>query len=139
MRADPQDVGPAYRNVIGIPGGINSPMFRIIQEENKYGMELREGRGNVVERGRATEASAVLPLRDNPPAQSKDSGVDSGDVLNTVWVVDSDALPFYRAERYHQFHNGLGKIFPLEYVRDLRNQIAGLGRIEPTGCLELPF
>jgi hypothetical protein len=35
------------------------------------------------------------------------------DLLNTVWVVDSSQLPFYRAERYHQFHHGLGKKFPL--------------------------
>ncbi|GLC60026.1 hypothetical protein PLESTB_001565000 [Pleodorina starrii] len=117
QRSDPQDKGPAYRNVIGIPGGVNSPVFRVIQEENKYGMELREGRGNVMGRGGATE----------------------DDILNTVWVVDSAQLPFYRAERYHQFHNGLGKIFPSEYVRDLRNLVAGLGRIEPTGCPELPF
>lgn len=28
---DPQDAGPGYRNVIGIPGGINSPLFRVLQ------------------------------------------------------------------------------------------------------------
>jgi hypothetical protein len=32
-----------------------------------------------------------------------------GDELNVVWVVDSESLPFYRGEVYHQFHNGLGK------------------------------
>ncbi|GFR42666.1 hypothetical protein Agub_g3477 [Astrephomene gubernaculifera] len=116
-RLDPQDRGPAYRNVIGIPGGVRSPLFHVIQEENKYGMVLREGRGNDMERGRPTE----------------------DDVLNSVWVVDSDQLPFHRAERYHQFHHGLGKLFPLEYVRDLRNAVAGAGRMEPTGCPELPF
>ncbi|PNH04929.1 hypothetical protein TSOC_008880, partial [Tetrabaena socialis] len=115
MRSDPQDRGAAYRNVIGIPGGVSSPLYRVIQEENKYGMELREGRGNVVQSGKDTE----------------------DDVFNAVWVVDSDSLPFYRAEKYHQFHNGLGKRFPAEYLRDLRNQLAGLGRIEPTGCPEL--
>ncbi len=26
------DMGPAYRNVIGIPGGIHSPLFKILQE-----------------------------------------------------------------------------------------------------------
>lgn len=116
-RLDPQDQGPAYRNVIGIPGGVNSPLFPIIQEANKYGMELREGRGNDMQRGRPTE----------------------GDLLNVVWVVDSDKLPFYRAERYHQFHHGLGKLFSMDYVRDLRNQMMGLGKIDPTGCPELPF
>lgn len=33
-----------------------------------------------------------------------------GDLLNVVWVVDSAKLPFHRAEAYHQFHNGLGKV-----------------------------
>ncbi|GIL79093.1 hypothetical protein Vretifemale_8383 [Volvox reticuliferus] len=117
QRLDPQDKGPAYRNVIGIPGGVNSPFFRIIQEENKYGMKLQEGRGNAMSWRGPTE----------------------DDILNTVWVVDSSQLPFYRAERYHQFHNGLGKVFPMEYLRDLRNLVSGQGRIEPTGCPELPF
>ena len=31
LRLDPQDAGPGYRNVIGIPGGITSPLFRILQ------------------------------------------------------------------------------------------------------------
>ena len=34
------------------------------------------------------------------------------DKLNVVYVLDSDTFPFYRAENYHQFHNGLGKAFP---------------------------
>jgi hypothetical protein len=29
--------------------------------------------------------------------------------------------------------------FPQEYVRDLRDQVLGTGRIDPTGCPELPF
>ncbi len=31
LRLDPQDAGPGYRNVIGIPGGVNSPLFRALQ------------------------------------------------------------------------------------------------------------
>lgn len=31
LRLDPQDAGPGYRNVIGIPGGVNSPLFKILQ------------------------------------------------------------------------------------------------------------
>ena len=31
LRLDPQDAGPGYRNVIGIPGGITSPLFRVLQ------------------------------------------------------------------------------------------------------------
>lgn len=31
LRLDPQDAGPGYRNIIGIPGGVNSPLFKILQ------------------------------------------------------------------------------------------------------------
>lgn len=31
QRLDPQDAGPAYRNVIGLPGGVNSPFFKILK------------------------------------------------------------------------------------------------------------
>ena len=31
LRLDPQDAGPGYRNVIGIPGGVHSPLFRVLQ------------------------------------------------------------------------------------------------------------
>ncbi|KAL0030426.1 hypothetical protein WJX79_004156 [Trebouxia sp. C0005] len=40
MRLDPQDAGPAYRNVIGIPKGIDSPLFEVLKERNKNGMDL---------------------------------------------------------------------------------------------------
>lgn len=31
QRLDPQDAGPAYRNVIGLPGGVRSPLFKILE------------------------------------------------------------------------------------------------------------
>lgn len=31
IRLDPQDRGPAYRNIIGLPGGTTSPLFKILQ------------------------------------------------------------------------------------------------------------
>ena len=31
MRLDPMDAGPAYRNVIGIPGGTSSPLFNVLK------------------------------------------------------------------------------------------------------------
>jgi hypothetical protein len=140
-------------------------------------MELREGRGSG---GSARE----------------------GDEVGVVWVVDSARLPFYRAERYHQFHPGecllwgwgvrewggqrrktaprpaatrepartaiarrrhpthsldrpsptpttqppphlhpgLGfESFPASYTRDLKAAVAATGKIDPTGCPELPF
>lgn len=117
MRLDPQDAGPGYRNVIGLPGGVKSPLFTVLQQANVNGMELREGKGNTFMNGKPTE----------------------DDLLNVVWVVDSNERPFYRAERYHQFHNGIGAAFPTEYTQGLKNLLARLGRIDPTGCPELPF
>mmetsp|Transcript_46237 Transcript_46237/g.100699 ORF Transcript_46237/g.100699 Transcript_46237/m.100699 type:complete len:85 (-) Transcript_46237:195-449(-) len=61
------------------------------------------------------------------------------DQINVVWVYDSNALPFYRAEAYHQFHNGIGKAFPKDYRVDLKENLMQSGRIGPTGCPELPF
>jgi hypothetical protein len=59
------------------------------------------------------------------------------DLLNVVYVVDSNAMPFYRAENYHQFHNGIGAAFADAYRRDQRKAAEAAGRIgAPTGCPE---
>ena len=116
QRQDPQDAGAGYRNTVGIPGGVNSPLFKILQEENVNGMDLREGAGN--------ENVGLL------------SSPTEGDVLNTVWVIDSDKFPFFRAEVYHQFHNGLGKRFSTSYTDDLKKQALANRLIGETGCPE---
>lgn len=59
-----------------------------------------------------------------------------GDAFNTVFVLDSTALPFYPAEKYHQFHNGLGKAFPTSYTKDLKQVAEAKGLIAGTGCPE---
>ena len=89
----------------------------VIQEHNKNGMELIPSDGNDFEKGKA-----------------KDS-----DQINVVYIVDSDKLPFYRAEQYHQFHNGIGKAFSKEYTVDLKRALTNSRRIGPTGCPELRF
>jgi peptide methionine sulfoxide reductase MsrA len=118
MRQDPQDAGPGYRNVVGLPGGVQSPLFPLLQEANVHGMRLLQGSGN--------EWTA-----DGKPTE--------GDELNTVWVVDSDALPFYRAEKYHQYHNGLGKAFPARYTKEMKQAAEKAGRVAETGCPEFFF
>lgn len=117
MRLDPQDAGPGYRNVIGISGGVSSPLFKILQDRNVNNMELREGDGNSPKEGDSKE----------------------NDRFNTVWVLDSDKLPFYRAEDYHQFHDGIGVPFPPDYKVKQREAAAKAGRIGPTGCPEGGF
>ena len=37
MRLDPQDSGPAYRNVIGIPKGTESPLFEVLKVRVYFG------------------------------------------------------------------------------------------------------
>ena len=114
QRLDPQDAGAGYRNMIGVPGGMSSPLMRIIEEENVNGMKLLEGAGN---------APNVKPNED--------------DVLNAIWVYDSDALPFYAAEMYHQFHDGLGYRFPEEYTVELKKNAIARGLVKDTGCPEM--
>lgn len=70
---DPQDKGPGYRNVVGFPGGMDSPLFPSFAAANKNNMKLVRGQGNEFVGGKPTE----------------------DDVLNTVYIVDSTALPFY--------------------------------------------
>jgi len=117
MRQDPQDAGPGYRNVVGLPGGVASPFFEILKEANVDGMELKEGKGNAWQDGKPTE----------------------DDLLNTVWVLDTSTLPFYPAEVYHQYHNGLGKAFPRQYTKELKEAAMEAGRVAETGCPEFFF
>eukprot|EP00891_Asterochloris_glomerata_P005116 jgi/Astpho2/5116/Aster-06327 len=121
IRSDPQDMGPAYRNVVGLPGGVRSPLFKVLQAENKYGMDLIESKGDVVQNGKHAE-------NDKPAA-----------TMFPVYIVDSSELPAYKAEVYHQFHNGIGKAYPSSYTQGLRESFLKDGRLRPSGCPELRF
>lgn len=123
QRLDPQDAGPGYRNVVGLPGGVRSPLFEVLKSEAPAGMQLREGQGRASEIGGAGAGG----------------GADEGDELSVVWVVDSSKLPFYRAEQYHQYHRGMEGSFPASYLKEQRDVALKQGRIDPTGCLEFPF
>ena len=115
---DPQDKGPGYRNVVGIPGGLDSELGKAFASQNKDNMKLVKGEGNTYKNGKPTE----------------------GDTFNTVYVVDSAQLPFHQAETYHQYHAGIGKAFPREYLIDLKLSKKKQGEIDNIpGCLEYPF
>ena len=118
QRVDPQDSGPGYRNVVGIPGGIeNERLVKQLELANVNGMKLVKGEGNDFDaRGKPTE----------------------NDQINLVWIVDSNALPFYPAEMYHQFHDGLGYKFPDSYTLGLKKVAAKRGLIKKLpGCPEM--
>jgi len=118
QRVDPQDSGPGYRNVVGIPGGIeNEKLMKQMESANANGMKLVRGEGNDFDnRGKPTE----------------------NDQINLVWIVDSDKLPFYPAERYHQFHDGLGYKFPESYTVGLKRAAEKAGAIgKVQGCPEM--
>eukprot|EP00467_Chlorarachnion_reptans_P020999 CAMPEP_0114517038 /NCGR_PEP_ID=MMETSP0109-20121206/17670_1 /TAXON_ID=29199 /ORGANISM="Chlorarachnion reptans, Strain CCCM449" /LENGTH=162 /DNA_ID=CAMNT_0001697511 /DNA_START=497 /DNA_END=985 /DNA_ORIENTATION=- len=111
-RADPQDKGPEYRSLLGLPGGIHSSSFPIIKDAAKEVLgdswKLVEGQGN--------EPDTLLK--------------------KTIYVMDSEKFPFHVAEMYHQFHNDFqSPPYGKEY-NHLRDTFRERGVISETGCPE---
>jgi len=104
IRGDPQDRGADYRNVIGVPGGLAGAFGPAIKASNLYSMPLIEG----------------------GPGDSTDEGV--------VYVYDSNSYPFYRAERYHQYHRNvvIGRSLPSSYMGTARSAAISSGWIDET-------
>lgn len=50
---------------------------------------------------------------------------------------DSNSAPFHLAEQYHQYHNGIGVPFGLDYTKKQKQIAKKERRIGPTGCPEL--
>ena len=93
------DRGLEYRNVVGVPGGKGSPLVKDLLE-------------------------ATLKQGDKVDfAQGKGSDADSKAL---VWIMDTAAHPSYRAENYHQFHDGFarGENYPDAY-NSLRDGLQG--------------
>mmetsp|Transcript_125383 Transcript_125383/g.297676 ORF Transcript_125383/g.297676 Transcript_125383/m.297676 type:complete len:354 (+) Transcript_125383:52-1113(+) len=113
QRLDPQDVGAEYRNVIGLPGGMdNAELWPLIEAANVFNMPLLPG--------------AV--------------GDSEGEFV--VYVYDSEVWPFFRGEDYHQFHPNtvIGRPVPSSYTNDLKQLQAEMGRIDESdrGCAAIP-
>lgn len=103
-RPDKGDRGPEYRHLVGIPGGVKSPLFKDLEEVlSKRGISVLTGKG------------------------------DDGDNLGkkSVWVMDLAEFPFYRAEAYHQYHDGFfpGEDYPKSY-NQLKDQAKEDGRLQ---------
>jgi len=112
QRLDPQDEGPEYRNVIGLPGGkSNADWWPVIEAVNA--------------------AHGKMPLLNGSASDLQDDFV--------VYVYDSLRFPFFRGEAYHQFHPNdvVGRPVPDSYLHDLKKTQAALGRLESTGCIQV--
>jgi len=108
-RVDPQDRGPEYRSIIGIPEGVNSLYVPVIEEAaNEMGFTLGAGNGN------------------------------DPDTLGTksVYVYDSLQFPFYQAEVYMQFRDDFQSSPYGEDYNRLVEEALDDGRIVGTGCPE---
>ncbi len=76
------DRGPEYRNLIGVPGGKESPFIQsLLSATKKEGdkVDFAKGKGN------------------------------DADLKALVWIMDSNEHPFWRGETYHQFHDGFAR------------------------------
>lgn len=116
QRLDPQDMGAEYRNVIGLPGGMdNAELWPIFAAANIHKMPLIRG-----------------------------SGANRGDTEDefVVYVYDSLQYPFFRGEASHQFHRNsvLKRPVPASYTGELKRVQADIGRLDDDlGCIEMPF
>jgi len=85
-RQDPQDVGSQYRSVIGLPGGMDSPLFPQVK---------------------ARAGPAKLTSGSGGEADTLNTG--------NVYVYDSLKFPAFTAEKYQQFHDDMSVAYGSDY------------------------
>mmetsp|Transcript_52508 Transcript_52508/g.93714 ORF Transcript_52508/g.93714 Transcript_52508/m.93714 type:complete len:401 (-) Transcript_52508:220-1422(-) len=109
-RPDKGDRGGEYRSMIGLPGGVSSPLFPAIERQANGLVELKAGMG------------------------------DDGDTLGRklVWVYDTADFPFHIGEVYHQYHDGFmpGENYPDSY-NNLKKGAFKDGRLPWSGCPDI--
>ena len=97
---------------LGLPGGVDSPLFETVKQaalESPGGMKLYLGRGD--------EPDTI------------------GD--KAVLVYDSNKFPFYPGEVYHQFHNDfMGPAYGRAYNNIQTTKIES-GALKSTGCPDM--
>jgi len=109
-RADPQDRGGEYRSAIGVPGGMDGPLFKQIEAANKGRLQLLRGEGN--------DADTVGTKK--------------------VWIYDSNKFPFHQGEVYHQFHDDMRDRYSEDYHK-LKDVLLSGGKLQKVTCPEMGF
>lgn len=106
-RVDPQDRGGEYRSLLGLPKGVDNPLYEgIAKAAEAAGFKLEQGKGN------------------DPDTLGK----------QLVYVYDSNVFPFYQAEVYHQYHNDFQSPAYGKAYNNLADLALDDGRIKGTGC-----
>jgi hypothetical protein len=101
------DRGAEYRSLIGLPDGVNSPLYdRVEKAAQDAGFQLAEGKGN------------------DPDTLGK----------KLVYVYDTKKFPFYQGEVYHQFHNDFQSPAYGKAYNSLADVALEDDRIRGTGC-----
>ena len=100
------DRGPEYRSVVGIPGGVKSDLYPVLQAASA-----------------ASPVNVIVGKGDDP------------DSPRETYVMDSAKFPFYLGEFYHQFHDGFmrGEDYPASY-NNIKNNLASAGKLDDTYC-----
>ena len=106
-RGDYYDVGPSYRSMIGVPGGIhNNTIMNVVRAADPHNTTFVEGKGS--------DADTLG--------------------LNQVWVYNTAEYPIHQAELCLQFHDLQGyPKYTTEY-HDLKSVLEHDGRLNSTSC-----
>jgi peptide methionine sulfoxide reductase MsrA len=108
------DRGPEYRNLVGLPGGVTSPLAKELVDasiQNGDKLDFAKGKGGGGEKGGDPDARGL------------------------VFIMDTADFPFYVAEQYHQFHDGFnfGENYPSSY-NDIAGKLAKEGKLGQSSC-----
>lgn len=105
-RDDYYDLGPDYRALVGVPGGLDGAYGAQLTAANIHNMTLVQGNGS------------------DPDTLG----------TNSVYVLDSDLFPYTQAELCMQFHDDQNAPpYPASY-HNLTAALLASGRLQPTAC-----
>ena len=105
------DRGRQYRNVVGIPGGVEHSQFLVQQL-----LDASRQAGDQLD---FAEGGGTMMMKKRPTTKTTKEGYhnDDDDIARLVWIMDSTKFPPFKAEAYHQFHDGFyyGENYGREY------------------------